>query len=393
MKKRKPFSLYKRGEIWYVRMWDNKAGSYTPGKSTGETDRDVAAVRANEMIKSGDIKPRENNPLFIDYLLLYWTEKRGLTPRYQKSIIREIKKTVIPYKGFKTLRISEVEPTDINGFSTYLEKNELRAATSINRLLQNIKTCLLDAYSEGHIKRNLSDGKQIKKKETKKRKRGELRPQEILKLAELEWPDHRMKVAVLLGCFAGLRRGEIRALRWKDVDFQTNYIYVRQNYTDIKDEKGNPVFFPPKADSSRKFPYMIFPELRAAVLKQWEETPFKKPDDLILPNVWGVNQSNDTIARGYLPLPDTAIKRNFSKMLEAIGISKQEQEERILSFHSTRHSFTSFIDMSGPNKTGMSLTGHSTREMFENYSHANTEAVISHLHAANDYLNKFRRRA
>ena len=53
MKKRKPFSLYKRGEIWYVRMWDNKAGSYTPGKSTGETDRDVAAVRAAEMIKSG----------------------------------------------------------------------------------------------------------------------------------------------------------------------------------------------------------------------------------------------------------------------------------------------------------------------------------------------------
>lgn len=393
MKKRKPFSLYKRGEFWYVRLWDTKAGTYTPGKSTGETDRDNAAVRANEMIKSGDIKPREDNPLFKDFLLQYWTEKKGLTPRYQKSIIREVKNFVIPYSGFKSLRMSEVEPTDINRFSAHLEKNENKAATSINRLMQNIKTFLLDAYSEGYIKKNISDGKQIKKKETKKKKRGELRPPEILKLAEMEWSDHRMKVAVMLGCFAGLRRGEVRGLRWKDVDFQTNYIYVRQNYTDIKDENGNPVFFPPKADSSDEYPYMIFPELRAAMLKQWEQTPFKKPDDLVLPNTWISNHQNQNPSLGYMPLPDTAIKNNFSKMLETIGISKQEQKDRFLSFHSTRHSFTSFIDMSGSNKTGMSLTRHSTREMFENYSHANREAVIEHLHAANEFLNKFRRRA
>jgi integrase len=391
-KKRKQFSLYQRGGVWYVRLWDEDTGTYTSAKSTGETDRDAAAVRAAAMKRDNEIKPREDDPLFTDALLKFWKEKKNLTPRYKHATISNIENHVVTYSGFKKIRLSQIKHTDINNFADHLEMNG-RPASVINRILLSLKTFCLHAYSRGKMPRNIADGKQVEKKKEIKKKRGELRPPEIMKLAAIEWPDHRMKVAVMLGCFAGMRRGEIRALRWKDIDFKTNYIYVRRNYTDVKDLNGNPVFFPPKADSTREFPYMIFPELRAAVLKQWDDTPFKKPDDLVLPNVWFSNQKNSTAANSHSPLPDTAFKREFSLMLEKIGISKKEQEERFLSFHSTRHSFTSFIDMSGSNKTGMSLTGHSTREVFENYSHANTEAVISHLTAANEFLNKFRRRA
>jgi hypothetical protein len=55
MKRKKPFSLYRRGDIWYVRLWDEATGTYTGGKSTGETDRDKAAVKAADMIKAGQI--------------------------------------------------------------------------------------------------------------------------------------------------------------------------------------------------------------------------------------------------------------------------------------------------------------------------------------------------
>ncbi len=389
-KKTKPFSLYKRGDTWYARLWDEDAGTYTGAKSTGESDRDRAAVRAAEMIKDGQLKARELDPLFIDSLLEYWKTKKGLTPYYQRSTIKAIENTVAIYPELQKLRLTQIRFFHINRFADHLEAQG-RPPSVINRILQSIRSFLVYAYSRGYIPQNIADGKKIEKKKETKRKRGELRPAEIMRLAALEWPDHRMKVAVLLGCFAGLRRGEIRALRWKDIDFQTNYIYVRRNYTDIKDEKGNPVYFPPKADSSRSFPYMVFPELRAALLKQWEETPFKSDDDLVLPNVWGTNQQNHTDASSHLPLPDTAIKRNFGKMLEAIGIPESEQGERALSFHSTRHAFTSFVDMSGSSKTAMALTGHSTREMLENYSHANTEATIEHLQTANEFLNKFRK--
>lgn len=391
-KEDKNYSLYCRDGVWYVRLRDEATGRYGSGKSTKETDRDKAAAKAEQMIEDGEMKPRDQNPLFLDALLKYWETKRGLTPRYQRDIIRNIESIVSQYGEFQRLRLNRVKAYHLNRFADYLEEKN-RPASTINRIIQSIKTFILHAYSRGYISRNIVDGRQIEKKKMKKRRRGELVPSEIMKLAALEWPDHRIKCAVMLGCFAGLRRGEVRALRWKDVDFKSGFIYVRRNYTDIKDENGEPVYFPPKADSSRAFPYMVFPELRAALMRQWEETPFKGPDDLVLPNVWRRNHRNQAQASSHHPLPDTALKRNFARMLEAIGIPPQEQDERFLSFHSTRHAFTSFMDMTGSNKTTMSLTGHSTREMLENYSHANAEAVVNHIHTANEYLDKFRRKA
>lgn len=392
-KESKNYSLYRRGDVWYVRFLDEITGEYSGAKSTGCTDRDNASAEARRMLEDGEIKPRAEDPLFLDSLVDYWKGKKGLTPRYQRAIIQNIETHVSAFREFQSLRLSRVKSYHINRFIDFLERDIGKPPSMINRIVASLKTFLLYAYSRGYMPKNVVDGRMIEKKKAKRRFRGELIPSEIMKLAALEWPDHRMKCAVMLGCFAGLRRGEVRALRWKDVDFKTGFIYVRQNYTDIKDQNGEPVFFPPKADSSREFPYMIFPELRAAMRRQWEETPFKGPDDLVLPNVWTRNHQNQIPACSHYPLPDVAIKRNFSKMLEAIGISKQEQAERYLSFHSTRHAFTSFMDMTGSSKTTMSLTGHSTREMLENYSHANREAVVDHIRVANEFLDKFRRKA
>lgn len=388
--RRKPFSLYQRAGVWYVRLWDEAANRYTSGKSTKETDRDKAAIKAAEMVKSGQIVTHDKDPLFSDALLHYWHGRNDLSHNYKKSTLRYIHKHVTPYAGFKKLRLSQVTPGKINRFSDDLEKEGL-TPRAINRILQILKTFFNYAYTREYLHIDIA-GRIIRKKETLKR-RGELTPPEIFKIAELDWPDHRLKVAVLLGIFAGLRKGEILALRWQEVDFKTNYIHVRRNFTREYDDDRNPVFKEPKADSRREWPYMIFPELREALLKQWEETPFKGPDDLVLPNVWRHTAQNGVTARSHSPLADVTIKRSFTRILEAIGIDREEQKRRNLSFHSTRHSFTSFIDMSGSSKTAMSLTGHSTREMLENYSHANTAATVDHLQAANEMLNRWRRKS
>ena len=49
----------------------------------------------------------------------------------------------------------------------------------------------------------------------------------IIKHLPSEW-----RIVVLLGCRAGLRRGEIAVLRWKDIDFKNNQIYVAPNKTE-----------------------------------------------------------------------------------------------------------------------------------------------------------------
>ncbi|MFS0593754.1 tyrosine-type recombinase/integrase [Cytobacillus horneckiae] len=41
----------------------------------------------------------------------------------------------------------------------------------------------------------------------------------------------RCLIGFQIGLLAGLRQGEILALRWKDIDFDNNIIYIRQTLT------------------------------------------------------------------------------------------------------------------------------------------------------------------
>lgn len=45
-------------------------------------------------------------------------------------------------------------------------------------------------------------------------------------------PARLLELVVLLGSFAGLRRGEIAALKWADVDYKNNQLYVAANKTE-----------------------------------------------------------------------------------------------------------------------------------------------------------------
>ena len=56
-------------------------------------------------------------------------------------------------------------------------------------------------------------------------------PEEIDKLLNA-CPSDTWRLVVLLGADAGLRRGEIMNLRWEDVDFNNNQLYIAPNKTE-----------------------------------------------------------------------------------------------------------------------------------------------------------------
>lgn len=56
-------------------------------------------------------------------------------------------------------------------------------------------------------------------------------PEEINKILAA-CPDEKWRIIVLLGADAGLRRGEIMQLKWEDVDFQNNQLYIAPNKTE-----------------------------------------------------------------------------------------------------------------------------------------------------------------
>jgi integrase len=183
---------------------------------------------------------------------------------------------------------------------------------------------------------------------------------EIDKIEALEWLDLRQKAALVLGFSCGLRRGEIRALRWKSVDFNSHILIITENFTD---DDG---MVQPKAGSSRFVPFF---GTALDILTELKRTnPYgAEPEDFVLPNVGRDN-----------PLAAITIKRGFERIMDAIGIEKDARKNRKLSFHSMRHSFVTRAREAGLSDFVVAaLSGHKTTQMVEHYSHQTLTSVES----------------
>jgi integrase len=282
--------------------------------------------------------------------------------------------------------MSEIDAGHLNRLKNDIQKNNTPRAT--NRIMQYLKTFISWAFEMRYLQNDFA--RQIKKIKESKIRRGFLEPDESMRLAALDWKDLRVKTAVCLGLFAGLRKGEIRALRWRNIDFEKLTISIEENFTGDYDSTGAPIFKAPKAESNRNFPYLMFAELKAVLIILKAESPFTGPDDLCLVNVWSTTTGNQNPLMQYRPMNEIAIARDFKKMLEAIGISLDEQRRRKLVFHSLRHSFTSLMSVVAPMSAVMQLTGHDSAAAFSGYQHGIKNTAVEAIAAANIYLEQYR---
>ena len=109
----------------------------------------------------------------------------------------------------------------------------------------------------------------------------------------------------------GLRKGELVALRWRDIDWEARRIRVRRSYT--YGEFGTPK----SKRSSRSVPMTA--ELAVELRRVWNQTIWRDDDDLVFahPDHGGV-------------LPKANISRRLSAALRAAGIENHR-------FHDLRH--------------------------------------------------------
>ncbi len=113
--------------------------------------------------------------------------------------------------------------------------------------------------------------------------------------------------------FAGLRRGELVALRWRDVDFTGRTIRVQGNYS-----HGEVVT--PKSGHGRRVP--LASAVAEVLAKLGQREHFTGPEDLVFPNETG----------GHLDA--SALRRRYITALKAADL-------RPLRFHDLRHTFGS----------------------------------------------------
>lgn len=157
---------------------------------------------------------------------------------------------------------------------------------------------------------------------------------------------HRLYPAILLELGTGLRRGELLALTWDNVNFITGTIAVTQNY--VKTKAGN-IMQPPKTASGRRV--IVVPDSIIDKLQEYKKTATSAK--------WVFPQASN---------PDKPISpRHFSKIFEGIakkaGISSK--------FHQLRHTFASqLLDSNVHMKVVQEALGHSNIQISMNtYSH------------------------
>jgi integrase len=147
----------------------------------------------------------------------------------------------------------------------------------------------------------------------------------------------------LTAAFTGLRRGELIALRWRDVDFAGQILRVRASYAGAR-------LTSPKSGKVRSVP--LAPPVAQALARLGERSIATGDDDLVFLGDAG----------SYLD--GSALRRRYIEALERAGL-------RQLRFHDLRHTF------------GTRMISHADiRRVQEWMGHADVQTTMKYLHYA-----------
>lgn len=178
--------------------------------------------------------------------------------------------------------------------------------------------------------------------------------------------DHRLFAAVFLDLSTGLRRGELLALRWANVDLEEGNIRITENLVRVK---GGSKVHNPKTKSSIRtinLPERVTEALKVHKARQEEERAKaeEKKEASYQDNGLVFCQPNGKRIQ----------PRNFQRMFE--GWARKAGLPKGTRLHDLRHTFVTNMFAAGVDiKTVQSFTGHSdTRVLTEVYAHAINEA-------------------
>jgi integrase len=156
---------------------------------------------------------------------------------------------------------------------------------------------------------------------------------------------------VLVAAFAGLRRGEVVALRVRDVDFANRVVRVEQSY-------GLGVLKAPKSGKVRSVP--MAGEVEQTLARLLLERGDPGPDELVFPGEDG----------GYLD--GSALRRRYSKAQTRAGV-------RPLRFHDLRHTFGSLVISRASLVQVQAWMGHADVKTTMRYLHHRSHAADADL--------------
>lgn len=276
----------------------------------------------------------------------------------------------------KEIKLGEVTRKHIRDFSLWLaekqvggargkkqdtaaKKRQISSAT-INGIMN--AGCLPLKWAYMHDEIPVDPTKGLMRFSGEARKRGILTESEAKKLFAVEWRGERERIASVLAMTSGLRSGEVLALRREDIG--EDRIFVRHSWSVEDGLKCT------KTSKERIAP--LLPSIRKELIALADSNP---------------HGTDGFIFYGLLPdkpIVGNVLLEGFYNALGKIGITKEEQKERGLCFHSWRHYFTAQLAQKLDARIVQHATGHATADMLEHYANHELEGQLKTLNLAAD---------
>lgn len=325
-----PFLLKKVGKVWYYRL----AGEVT-FHTTGQRQSKGAAAAWVLANVTGPARPSQAGRLTLrQYSEPFYkpeTDPRVARRRDEGRTIglghlvncKPRTELYVWKDPIATRRMREVSRADLLAFRGRLVRKLGEQRNTIDKTLSALKTIFREAVYLPDIPADPTVG--IGTVKESREAPDVLTPDEIRKPFPPgglgPWPDHRARVAFLLAAITGMRRGELFALRWRDIDLEDASSRVARAWKRREDSMGLPKSGKPRAVPLPKATVEGLLALRDAVIRH-------HPDDLV--------HCYDAGGR----MGETWWRKRFHRALEAAQI---QPAGRRLVPHSLRHSLATLL--------------------------------------------------
>lgn len=383
--KKNPKNLFKRGKTYYVR-W--RVDGKLRAQSTGETDRDEAIKKRDEILHPFKLKDDKQKLQNLQAAISGRDEElRQLADKepalklseawsaYKKAQNRPKsgKRTLDRYEYvltefYKCMRkhypnVKEMRGVTVEHAETYAHQLEADnvAPSTFNIYLNNLALVWSVLAEKARINHNpfawdkkTRNGIQRKniKAEVDSRKKRALTLDEVNTVIEKAEGDYRTLLIILV-C-TGQRLVDGVKLKWGEIDFRKGLITLTPTKT-VK-RTGKRVYIP------------ILPQLRAELESKARYGRYVLPD---LVTIYDKDRS--------------AISKQIRKIFDKADLDAHKETDMVTAqaivetgAHSLRHSFVTLARLSGlPDPLIMKITGHGSAEMVDHYTDFNAQLVSS----------------
>jgi integrase len=333
----------KRGDAWYCKFrlpdgrqvqrrlgpaWTERgrppAGHFT--KKTAEAELQAILTDARRGTLAGMVKTGATFADAAAEWLRYIEHDRKRRPSTLTDYKHVVRHSLLP--EFGDLPLEAVTPERVDAFRARLVAEGKLSARTINKVLMLLHGVFRRAqrvYGLGSNPAALVDRQPF-------RPSGDftvLAPAEVEALARAAATDQDAALFTV-AAFTGLRLGELRALRWQDVDFAKRLVHVRRNLT-----WG--VEGPPKSGRVRSVP--LIDQAARALDGLSRREFFTGDDDYVFVDVFGG------------PIDDRQLRERFYAALDVAGLKR-------LRLHDLRHTFGTLAVQAFPLSDVKAYMGH-----------------------------------